>query len=297
MKKFKEYFHENDDLKALLLKILIDLIKNKLQGSTVPERFIYNVHLLIQNIPNPNPKTLESFYIFDVAKFPILKHKSVKDLLDSFTGDTFTIAEKLGKRSRTVEEKFSDADKFLLNFCMLIFHSASYHKNLFTRTWKNFLKLKLPIKIYRQILIEMPQSIIPYFTNPTLLGDFFTDSYNLGGINSILALQGLFILMTKYNLDYPNFYNKLYSLLQPSIFVTKYAGQFFKLCRIFFSSSYLPEYLCATFCKRLVRLCLLAPPPHVLPVLPLVYNILLSHPQLAYLLHKLPGNFYLYSIH
>lgn len=46
----------------------------------------------------------------------------------------------------------------------------------------------------------MDSSILPNMVNPVKLIDFLKDSYDIGGVVSILALHGLFILITKYNL-------------------------------------------------------------------------------------------------
>lgn len=59
--------------------------------------------------------------------------------------------------------------------------------------------------------------------------DFLTKSYDIGGVVSVMALSGLFILMTKYGLEYPNFYEKLYALLIPSIFMAKHRAKFFEV--------------------------------------------------------------------
>lgn len=54
-------------------------------------------------------------------------------------------------------------------------------------------------------------------------------SYNTGGLISVMALGSLFILITKHGLEYPDFYNKLYALLEPSIFVARYRSRFFEV--------------------------------------------------------------------
>ena len=66
--------------------------------------------------------------------------------------------------------------------------------------WVGFLKLSLPVEIFKRVLVIMYRSIIPHMSHPTHLMDFLTDSYNQGGVTSILALNGLFILITKHNL-------------------------------------------------------------------------------------------------
>lgn len=59
--------------------------------------------------------------------------------------------------------------------------------------------------------------------------DFLTRSYDIGGVVSVMALSSLFILMTQHGLEYPNFYEKLYALLVPSIFMAKHRAKFFEV--------------------------------------------------------------------
>lgn len=62
-----------------------------------------------------------------------------------------------------------------------------------------------------------------------LCSDFLTRSYDIGGVVSVMALSSLFILMTQHGLEYPNFYEKLYALLVPSIFLAKHRAKFFEV--------------------------------------------------------------------
>ncbi|EHH66850.1 hypothetical protein EGM_03915, partial [Macaca fascicularis] len=111
----------------------------------------------------------------------------------------------------------------------------------------------------------------------------------LGGALSLLALNGLFILIHKHNLEYPDFYRKLYGLLDPSVFHVKYRARFFHLADLFLSSSHLPAYLEAAFAKRLARLALTAPPEALLMVLPFICNLLRRHPACRVLVHRPHG--------
>jgi U3 small nucleolar RNA-associated protein 19 len=76
----------------------------------------------------------------------------------------------------------------------------------------------------------------------------------------MLALNSLFLLMTKHNLDYPSFYAKLYALLTPETFVSKYRARFVRLANLFLTSTHLPAYIVAAFAKKLGRIALNAPP-------------------------------------
>jgi hypothetical protein len=55
-------------------------------------------------------------------------------------------------------------------------------------------------EVYKRVLVIMHKQIMPHLVNPRLLIDFLTESYERGGVISVLALNGLFILMTEHNL-------------------------------------------------------------------------------------------------
>jgi U3 small nucleolar RNA-associated protein 19 len=111
---------------------------------------------------------------------------------------------------------------------------------------------------------------MPVMQKPILLTDFLMESYDIGGSISLLALNGVFILITKHNLEYPDFYKKLYALCTPDLLHAKYRARFFHLADIFLSSTHLPEYLVAAFAKRLSRLALTGPANALLMVLPFI---------------------------
>uniref|UniRef100_A0A8D2L8G7 Nucleolar complex associated 4 homolog n=1 Tax=Varanus komodoensis TaxID=61221 RepID=A0A8D2L8G7_VARKO len=150
-------------------------------------------------------------------------------------------------------------------------------------------KASLPVSLYKKVLAILHDSILPHMHEPTLLMDFLTVAYDVGGAISLLALNGLFVLILHHNLEYPNFYTKLYSLLDPSIFHVKYRAKFFRLLDLFLSSSHLPAYLVAAFAKRLARLALTAPPDGLLIVIPFICNLLRRHPSCKVLLHRPDG--------
>uniref|UniRef100_A0A4W5RMJ3 Nucleolar complex associated 4 homolog n=1 Tax=Hucho hucho TaxID=62062 RepID=A0A4W5RMJ3_9TELE len=160
------------------------------------------------------------------------------------------------------------------------------HKRAFERLWLGFLKYKLPSSMYKKVLVILHDSILPHISNPTLMIDFLTAAYDVGGAISLLALNGLFVLIHQHNLDYPDFYNKLYSLLEPSVFHVKYRARFFHLANLFLSSTHLPVYLVAAFAKRLSRLALTAPPAALLMVLPFICNLIRRHPACRVLIHR-----------
>ncbi|KAI3442365.1 uncharacterized protein J3R85_001098 [Psidium guajava] len=159
----------------------------------------------------------------------------------------------------------------------------------FTKSWISFLRLPLPLDVYKEVLVSLPQAVIPHLSNPIMLCDFLTKSYDIGGVVSVMALSSLFILMTQHGLEYPNFYEKLYALLQPSIFIAKHRAKFFELLDSCLKSPLLPAYLAAAFAKKLSRLALSVPPAGALVIVALIHNLLRRHPSINCLVHREDG--------
>ncbi|KAI8642135.1 CBF/Mak21 family-domain-containing protein [Parasitella parasitica] len=162
----------------------------------------------------------------------------------------------------------------------------SVHKRGFTDCWLRLMKLRLSEDMYKKILLILHKRILPHLSEPKLLMDFLTDSYNVGGAVSLLALNGLFTLITEHNLDYPDFYTKLYSILDRNVMHVKYRSRFFRLLELFLSSAYLPAALIAAFIKRMARLSLTAPPAASVIIIPFIYNLLKRHPTCMTLIHS-----------
>ncbi|SCV02958.1 LAMI_0H04346g1_1 [Lachancea mirantina] len=139
---------------------------------------------------------------------------------------------------------------------------------------------------YKTLLLILHKRIIPHFATPTKLMDFLTDSYDVGnGVISILALNGLFELMRRYNLEYPNFYVKLYQLVTVDLMHVKYRSRFIRMTDLFLSSTHISAGLVASFIKRFARLTLDSPPSAIISVIPLVYNLIKRHPSCMVMLH------------
>lgn len=152
-----------------------------------------------------------------------------------------------------------------------------------------FLKLlaqDLSLEHRKSLLNIITPVVVPHLQNPALVLDFLTDSFNTGGSTSLLALSGLYELMTKHNFDYPSFYPKLYSLLDDNLLHSAHRSQFFRLLNQFLESSHLPAAMVASFLKRLSRLALHGPPGAIVAVVPWVYNMLKTHPSCTFMIHR-----------
>ncbi|GKT98274.1 ribosome biogenesis protein [Fusarium langsethiae] len=166
--------------------------------------------------------------------------------------------------------------------------NVNQHKKQGQEAWLALMTL-MDVKEQRQrkqILDIFTTVIAPWFTKPELLSDFLTDCYNAGGSTSLLALSGVFYLISERNLDYPSFYAKLYSLLDRDILHSKHRSRFFRLLDTFLGSTHLPAALVASFIKRLARLSLNAPPGAIVFVTPWIYNLLKRHPTCTFMIHR-----------
>ncbi|KAF2231535.1 CBF-domain-containing protein [Viridothelium virens] len=169
-----------------------------------------------------------------------------------------------------------------------VLRSSNAHKKAAQDAWLSLLRQPLTRPQRKAVLNKVTTHIAPVFSRPELLMDFLTTSFDIGGAVSLLALSGLFHLITTRNLDYPKFYTKLYSLIDADILHSKYRSRFFRLLDTFLSSTHLPATLVASFIKRLSRLVLTAPPAGIIAVVPFIYNMLQRHRQCTFMLHRDP---------
>eukprot|EP00191_Tetraselmis_sp_GSL018_P021538 CAMPEP_0177578348 /NCGR_PEP_ID=MMETSP0419_2-20121207/296_1 /TAXON_ID=582737 /ORGANISM="Tetraselmis sp., Strain GSL018" /LENGTH=576 /DNA_ID=CAMNT_0019066777 /DNA_START=92 /DNA_END=1823 /DNA_ORIENTATION=- len=164
--------------------------------------------------------------------------------------------------------------------------SPKLQRRAFSQAWLAFLRMDLPQDIHRKVLLKLPTVVIPNLTNPLLLSDFLTRMLDQSGLIAVLALNGLFLLVTQHGLEYPNFYKRLYGLLTADVFKVKHRVQFFKLVDAFLSSSLVPAYTAASFAKRFARLALFLSPAAALIAMGFVHNLIRRHPSCLVLLHR-----------
>jgi U3 small nucleolar RNA-associated protein 19 len=164
--------------------------------------------------------------------------------------------------------------------------SLSAYKEQAQEAWLATLRTGMSKEQRKSILGVFSHQIAPWFPQPEMLMDFLTDSYDVGGATSLLALSGLYYLISEKNLDYPSFYQKLYSLLDENLLHSKHRSRFFRLLDTFMSSTHLPATLVASFIKRLSRLSLHGPPAGIVVVIPWVYNMFKRHPACTFMMHR-----------
>ncbi|KAK4053385.1 Maturation and nuclear export of 40S ribosomal subunits interacting protein [Microbotryomycetes sp. JL201] len=162
----------------------------------------------------------------------------------------------------------------------------SAHRRVFQDCVLALLGLSLDEASMKRLLSMLHRQILPHMVDPKRLMDWLVDCAEAGGSIAILALNGLFTLITKHNLEYPDFYTKLYALLDRNVLHVRYRPRFFRLLLVFMSSTHLPAALVASFIKRLARLCLSAPPAAAVTIVPFTYNMLKAHPSCIGMIHR-----------
>jgi U3 small nucleolar RNA-associated protein 19 len=152
--------------------------------------------------------------------------------------------------------------------------------------WIEFLKSHVPADCYRSLLTRLHNTIIPALINPLLLSDFLTHALNRGGMDGMLALNGIFILVTQHGLEYPKFYQRLYGLLTGDVFLSKHRVRFFQLADIFLASPMVPAYTAAAFAKKFARLGIRGSPATAIIAIAFVHNIIRRHPSCVQILNR-----------
>jgi U3 small nucleolar RNA-associated protein 19 len=224
------------------------------------------------------------FYTFQALSDILSDHQSapIDDAFFSNVFDMLSFIEHVPDSVEDLGSLYVDLPKKRSDLVL----SLHQQKKQCQSAWIALLRLNPNRQQRKRLLDIMAESIAPWFIQPEMLMDFLTDSYNAGGSLSLLALSGVFYLIQSRNLDYPSFYQKLYSLLDADILHSKHRSRFLRLLATFLSSTHLPAALVASFIKRLARLCLNAPPAAIVAVVPNVYNLMKSHPLCTFMLHR-----------
>ena len=217
---------------------------------------------------------------------------------DSSDDDKEEDTTRPSKRTK-VEQPSQTTNKKKKRFA---FQSIRHHRSAWTKAWLAVLRLPdLSELAMKRILRFLPTSVLPVATpSPLRFADFFMGAYSgstsTGSTSNssstvipMLALEGLFLLMTQHGLEYPDFYKQLYQLvLSPGLWYVQHRTRFCRLLDQCLSrNDMLPAHVVAAFVKRLVRSSLSAPPASILFVLALVSNLLRKHPETSCLVHRL----------
>ena len=159
----------------------------------------------------------------------------------------------------------------------------------FSGVWSAFTSCDAPGPLRLHFLTAVGTHILPFLTRPVVLSDYLTECFAAGGLTAVLALEGLFVLMLEHDLEYPSFYDKLYSLVTPDAFSTRHRNQLFRLVNLALTSVRVPAYVVAGFIKRICRVLLLSPMPTFYFALPFVRQLFQRHSNCLPLIHRTDG--------
>lgn len=169
-----------------------------------------------------------------------------------------------------------------------------HYQNLFTFLINSS---NLPKEILKNLLLNLNKIIFDNLENPLIFSDYLINIYEKSDSSDfetkILSLSGLFVLITKYKLDYANYYVILYRTVCmfnikeneiKTIFDSKYSTRFFKILELSLKSSSVPIIVTLSFIKKLARICLISSPNIIALLLGIIQNIIKMHPKAIILL-------------
>ncbi|KAH9879342.1 hypothetical protein J1614_002781, partial [Plenodomus biglobosus] len=288
---------EHPSKQSVALTLVMRLVKEeskadkdyKLKNGPLP-RLIHILLSLPLDDLNRDEFAEKYFKQFDDIRFQTFQ--TIKNTLDSeldITTRKLVSANSMSLLSTLEEVPKSNADIqsfYIQSKSKSPIPSIHVYKEKAQAAWLATMRSGLSKDQRKTILTTFSYQIAPWFQQPEMLMDFLTDSYDVGGATSLLALSGLYYLISEKNLDYPSFYLKLYSLLDEGLLHSKHRSRFFRLLDTFMSSTHLPAAMVASFIKRLSRLALHGPPAGVVVVVPWIYNMFKRHPSCTFMMHR-----------
>ncbi|KAK8819506.1 hypothetical protein WA556_002495 [Blastocystis sp. ATCC 50177/Nand II] len=153
-------------------------------------------------------------------------------------------------------------------------------KKNFTDLLEEVLRRDLTQSTLEYVLMKMDAEFLPYLASPMQFTDFLTACFDYGGVLSVMSLSSLYEMITHYGVNYPAYFDRLYSLLDEKVFSMKYRQRFLALLVRSLRSSAVPALVLAAFCKRLARIAVVSAPSTALFVVPLLTELVSYHSSL-----------------
>ena len=267
--------------------LIIFVSNNKIQNliQELVEKIMLNNIEISQNTPiSFYDKFNTIFYyqhIFD-SLLNIIKNKKIKNEIEFNNLYIFIINIK-DLDNLLEENEINDEDKKT---------EINNLKDMYQNIIINMLNEKLlPISIVKEFMKILNKKIIQNVSNPIIFSDYLikkTSEIKIKSINDfdiqIFGLSSLFILLTKYNLDYDKYYELLYKLISQkfnclTIFDSKYKNRILKLLQLSLTSEQIPYVVICSFIKRLLRIALFAKVEIIYSLLSLVMKIIQLQPR------------------
>jgi hypothetical protein len=162
---------------------------------------------------------------------------------------------------------------------------------------------KLPELLLKNILLNLNKIIFENLENPLIMSDYLINIYEKSSSQEldlkVLSLSGLFVLITKYKLDYSNYYNILYKTVSmkdnsenfvKTVFDSKYRNRIFKILELSLKSPTVPIIVILSYIKKLARISLMTTSNNISIILGIIQNLIKNHPRSLILLHRVKTN-------
>lgn len=81
-----------------------------------------------------------------------------------------------------------------------VLRNLQMHRKAFSSAWRNFLATGLGEEDVKRVLVMLHRQVLPHLVEPGMLVDFLADCTDYGGTVALLALNGLFTLITQHGL-------------------------------------------------------------------------------------------------
>jgi U3 small nucleolar RNA-associated protein 19 len=293
-----EFWAKYDDLRIFFFRETAAYIA---ANEGVDADNVLNMVIYLTNLPKTQAD-LNGFFIPGLADAPAKEGVKGKKAKSTTKGKKGKATDELPDWMETYESEGSDDEGAAVGGKRVrtgalgthaAVHSLAAHTAAYTTLWETVLsRFALEPSWVRRILAGLhgERGILTHWApaRRVRLADWLGETVDGGGAHAMLAMNGLFVLMTTYNLDYPNFYERLYALLDANVLHARYRARFFRLLDTFLRSPLLPAALIAAFIKRLARLSLTAPPAGAILVIPFVYNLFKRHPGTMLMLQRQP---------
>ncbi|PIC39764.1 hypothetical protein B9Z55_011353 [Caenorhabditis nigoni] len=156
----------------------------------------------------------------------------------------------------------------------------------FDSVWMALMNGQISEKITLKLIPYITQNVISRLKTPFKSADFFFKMFDKSDYHGILSLGAIFRLISEHNFEYPKFYDKVYSLTNPSLLYMSQKEAILTLLDSFLSSTHIPTYIVGSFLKRLSRCLLLAPIDAQEPILGLIRNLVIRHPNCSDVVHR-----------
>lgn len=161
------------------------------------------------------------------------------------------------------------------------------YRRAFQGAWVKLLLLPLPQPVLVGCLQHLPAHVLPHLGSPLSLASFYLNAFDRGEIaSSVLALSGLFYLLTKHGLGDMEtvgncshaFYSRLYKIISPEVFQLKYRVRFLRLMNMALRSTLLPAGYVTAFVKKCARIAVVTTSaPASMWLLVLIYGLMQRH--------------------